>query len=260
MELKLLLLYVPRCAIVAANGQVWELISGADFIVKSVLFSLLLFSIGSWSIILAKILSFRKIKQESGMFLHTFRTSRKIDDLAKSASDFQNCPEARVFTAGYYELKRMSMDGGGKKESVGVNAADPFFLSNRLEGIERILRQTVANEVADLEKMMMFLATTGSTAPFIGLFGTVWGIMNSFRGLIHASGSQSISAVAPGISEALIATAVGLVAAIPAVVAYNFFMARIRRIQVNLENFTAEYLNHLERHVVSRLTGHKESV
>jgi len=134
---------------------------------------------------------------------------------------------------------------GQKKETLGIIQ----FNVSEIEGMQRVLRKTIANEINRMEKAVAFLATTGNTTPFIGLFGTVWGIMNSFRG-IGLKGSASLAVVAPGISEALIATAMGLLAAIPAVVAYNHFLTRINRMTTEMENFAGDFLNIVEKELM----------
>src|SRR5262249_42760113 len=154
--------------------------------------------------------------------------------------DYKQSPVAQVFRAGYQELLRLTRSrrgGEGESETELGGAAN----------VERAMRRATNQEVTRLEKALTFLATTASTAPFIGLFGTVWGIMNAFRGLSEAQ-TSSIQAVAPGISEALVATAVGLAAAIPAVVGYNHFNHEVRVLHTDMENFSAEFLNIAERH------------
>ena len=162
------------------------------------------------------------------------------------------CPLAEVFRAGYIELSKLSkttQDSGRKP-----NPDDITSMSTELGGIDnvsRALRQAVISETTKLEKTLPFLATTGNTSPFIGLFGTVWGIMNAFKG-IGVKGSASLAVVAPGISEALIATAAGLAAAIPAVVAYNYYLNRVRILVSDMDNFSSEFLNIVERHFLKK--------
>ena len=143
-----------------------------------------------------------------------------------------------------------------KVSNTGTKSDDPGSSSDEMlaelgvvDLVERELKRSMSNEITKLEKSLTFLATTGSTAPFIGLFGTVWGIMTSFIGLAGGEGVPTLQVVAPGIAEALVATAIGLAAAIPAAVAYNYFLSKVRRIDVEMENFAAEFLNVVERYL-----------
>jgi biopolymer transport protein TolQ len=176
-----------------------------------------------------------------------FWESKNLAAIHSASIDLKRSPVAQVFRAGYQELLRLTR----AKRQV-VNAAEASF-STELGGVENVLRamKREANvELTKLESGITFLATTGSTTPFIGLFGTVWGIMTAFLGL-SAAHSSNIQAVAPGIAEALITTAVGLVAAIPAQVFYNYFTARIRVLATEMENFTSEFVNIAERHFLT---------
>jgi biopolymer transport protein TolQ len=200
------------------NNSVLSLILQAGYVVKGVLFILLFFSVVSWAIILFKQRYFSKANRESEKFLNSYRTSRDPRSLFKVTKSLSLSPVANVFKAVYSdEIHR-----------------------DRNE-IKRLLRRYETLESVKLEKYLNFLATTGSTAPFIGLFGTVWGIMNSFHG-IGSAGSASLAVVAPGIAEALIATAVGLVAAIPAVIAYNYYLSMSRKMIIEMEDFSEDLL------------------
>ena len=200
------------------NNSVLSLILQAGYIVKGVLLILLLFSVVSWAIIFFKQRYFSKANKESEQFLRIYRTNRDSKSLYKATKSLGLSPIANVFKAVYAdELKR-----------------------DRSE-IKRLLRRYETLESVKLEKYLNFLATTGSTTPFIGLFGTVWGIMNSFHG-IGAAGSASLAVVAPGIAEALIATAVGLAAAIPAVIAYNYYLSMSRKMIIEMEDFSEDLL------------------
>jgi biopolymer transport protein TolQ len=176
-----------------------------------------------------------------------FWESKNLAAIHSASIDLKRSPVAQVFRAGYQELLRLTR----AKRQV-VNAAEASF-STELGGVENVLRamKREANvELTKLESGITFLATTGSTCPFIGLFGTVWGIMTAFLGL-SAAHSSNIQAVAPGIAEALITTAVGLVAAIPAQMLYNYFTARVRVLATEMENFTSEFVNIAERHFLT---------
>ncbi len=196
-----------------------HLILQAGLIVKAVLIILLFFSIVSWAIIFFKQRYFTKGNKETDLFLRAYRSSKDTKGLYQATKNLMISPIANVFKAVYMDEKHR-----GKTET------------------KRLLRRYEALESAKLEKYLSFLATTGSTTPFIGLFGTVWGIMNSFRG-IGATGAASLAVVAPGIAEALIATAAGLAAAIPAVIAYNYYLSMARRMIIEMEDLAEELLD-----------------
>ncbi|WP_243372059.1 protein TolQ [Geotalea sp. SG265] len=210
-------------------------------VVKLVLFVLLYFSVVSWAIIFFKLLQVHRAKNESERFLEFFWKAKRFDAINAQLDRFANSPLAVLFNEGYGELKKL-MEKGEEKQ-------DPTVISTDLAGIDNIsraLRRATTSEITRLEKYTTFLATTGSTAPFIGLFGTVWGIMTAFKG-IGETGSASLAVVAPGIAEALIATAIGLVAAIPAVMGYNHFQHKIRVIVGEMDSFSTEFLNIVQR-------------
>ncbi len=213
--------------------------------VQGVLYILAAVSIASWAIIVYKARQIRVARVACARFIDHFWDTRNLTEIAKTCSENENSnPVAEVFKAGYQELVRLR----NKKKSSGEAG-----LTTELGGIanvERAMRRAMSTERTRLEKSLTFLATVASTTPFIGLFGTVWGIMNSFLGL-SAAKTTSIQAVAPGISEALIATAMGLAAAIPALVAYNHFAGRVRLISIDMDNFASEFLNIAERHFLS---------
>lgn len=196
-----------------------QMILQAGYIVKGVLIILLFFSVVSWAIIFFKHRYFSKANKENDQFLKAYRAGRDPKGLYQVTRTFTISPIANIFRAVY-------ADEGNKDKSE----------------TKRLLRRYEALETAKLEKYLSFLATTGSTTPFIGLFGTVWGIMNSFRN-IGASGAASLAVVAPGIAESLIATAAGLAAAIPAVIAYNYYLSMARRMIVEIEDFSEELLD-----------------
>lgn len=210
-------------------------------VVKLVLFVLLYFSVVSWAIIFYKLLQVHRANRESERFLEFFWKAKRFDAINAQLDRFTNSPLAVLFNEGYGELKKL-MDKGEEK-------LDPTVISTDLAGIDNIsraLRRATTSEITRLEKFTTFLATTGSTAPFIGLFGTVWGIMTAFKG-IGETGSASLAVVAPGIAEALIATAIGLVAAIPAVMGYNHFQNKIRVLVGEMDSFSTEFLNIVQR-------------
>ena len=218
-----------------------HLFSGTGLVVMVVLWILVGCSAGSWGIIFYKLGQIRLARKQSERFVEIFWESKSLTQIHTASLEFKQSPVAQVFRAGYQELLRLTRakrPGDGESSETELGGA---------ANVERALRRATNQEVTKLERALTFLATTAATAPFIGLFGTVWGIMNAFRGLSTAQ-SSSIQAVAPGISEALVATAVGLAAAIPAVVAYNHFSREVRVLHTDMENFSAEFLNIAERH------------
>jgi biopolymer transport protein TolQ len=221
------------------------IILGAGIVVKLVLLLLLSFSVVSWTIILFKFFQVQRAKSESERFMEFFWKSKRFDAIASQVDRFTNSPLTVLFNEGYSELKKV-VENDSK--------SDGSALSTDLGGVEnvsRALRRATNSEITRLEKYLTFLATTGSTSPFIGLFGTVWGIMTAFEG-IGKTGSASLAVVAPGIAEALIATAIGLVAAIPAVMAYNHFQHKIRVLINEMDSFTTEFLNIVQRNIAGK--------
>ncbi len=230
------------------RGSVVDLILYSGPVVKVVLVILLFFSIFSWAIIFAKMRLIRQADKESRLFLRTFWEGKQLASIFGDSKKLRHSPTAEVFRSGYVELTKLSQAKANPDSSRKVS--DPTTLSIDLSGTENISRamhQAATTELTKLERGLGFLATTGSTTPFIGLFGTVWGIMDAFRG-IGLRGSATLAVVAPGISEALIATAAGLAAAIPAVVAYNYYINRIKVLSADMDNFSSEFLNIVERH------------
>jgi biopolymer transport protein TolQ len=219
----------------------FELVMQASPTVKLVMVVLLLMSVVCWFIIGSKLFRLERATRQSNRFLDLFWESsrgqswsaERLESIYAQLSGVNTSPLAKVFHAGYVELARVLGSTGGR--------------AGELTNVERALRRAAMNEVTGLETMIPFLATTGSTAPFVGLFGTVWGIMNSFIE-IGGQKSASLDVVAPGIAEALIATAIGLVAAIPAVMAYNYFLRRIHVLQTEMDAFQSDYLNIVRRH------------
>jgi biopolymer transport protein TolQ len=224
-----------------ANGTVLDLIWNAGWVVKGVLLLLLAFSILSWAIILYKWRLFRRAERESGQFLHLFRKSARLDLVYNATANFSDSPLAQIFRAGYLEISSPAAEGRNRTWNAQLST-DLGGAAN----VERSLHRAISGEEMRLDRALTFLATTGSTTPFIGLFGTVWGIMDSFRS-IGITGTANLAVVAPGISEALVATAAGLAAAIPAVVFYNHFLNRSRRMTKEMETLASELLSIAER-------------
>ena len=228
------------------------MISNAGFMVRFVLLLLLFFSVASWAIIFIKYYYLNKAFKESISFTDFFWENKNFSDAFTKSKAMQKSPVAKIFRVGYLELKKLSRataDAAEQNPQAGNHKADPLDTKfTGINNIQRALRQAINAETTKMMQMVPFLATTGNIAPFIGLFGTVWGIMNSFHE-IGARGSASLSVVAPGISEALVATAAGLAAAIPAVIAFNHFIQKIRIIETDLQNFSADFLNIIERDI-----------
>jgi biopolymer transport protein TolQ len=241
--------------VVGASGPSarWSLVdlirdSGAE--VWAVLLILLGFSVISWAIIVAKVLLLRRTKRETESFFRSYEQQPTFSAIYKDieAQGIEGNPFASIFLKGYRELLRISGATAPSRAQEG-GVREPARLTvewTGLEGVERAIRQEGAFQVHRYERALSFLATTGSTTPFVGLFGTILGIMRSFHE-IGLRGSASLATVAPGISEALVATAAGLAAAIPAVVAYNIFVQRIRGVASEMDQFSTEFLNLVER-------------
>lgn len=223
---------------VAAQAGLWGMIWGAGVMVQFVLLILLFFSVCSWAIIFYKVRLLRNIEKETDAFYDIFWQKRQFSHILDISKDYKTTPLTSLFNAVYSEI------------SSTMKAADGLKRED-LERFARILKKTSAVETAKLEYTVGFLATTGNTAPFIGLFGTVWGIMTAFRD-IGAKGAANLAVVAPGISEALVATAMGLLAAIPAVVGYNHLLARIGRITTEMDNFSSDLLNIIEKQIIGK--------
>jgi biopolymer transport protein TolQ len=209
----------------------WDLVRSAGPIAKAVMVILLIFSLLSWAVIFSKWASFRNARDANGRFLRAFRKATGLESVAVASEQFRASPLVAVFDFGYSEVDRQMKSRGGLKNKTTL---------------ERSLQLGISEEIARLERNMTILATTATVSPFIGLFGTVMGIIDAFQGL-GAAGAASLRAVAPGISEALITTALGLAAAIPAAVAYNWFGSSIREFGARMDDFALEFLNMTER-------------
>jgi biopolymer transport protein TolQ len=230
----------------AGGLGVVQLVLGAGPVVAAVLWLLVAFSVGSWGIILYKLIQISQARRESEKFIAIFWESKNLAAIHTASVGLKRSPVAQVFRAGYQELLQLTR---AKRQAVGSDSG----FSTDLGGVANVMRSMKRQENVELTKLesgITFLATTGSSCTFIGLFGTVVGIITAFLGL-SASHSSSIQAVAPGIAEALIATAAGLIAAIPAQMFYNYFIARVRVLATEMDNFTSEFLNIAERHFLS---------
>ena len=222
----------------------WGLVLQADTIVKIVMLILLIASIWSWSIIIEKTKRFFLLKKQANIFEETFWSGESLEKLYKEEEKNPQHPLATVFVAGMYEWTRASNSNSLSNEKIQAGLQ---------ERIHQVMNVAVTRELENVEKNIGFLATVGSTAPFIGLFGTVWGIMNSFQS-IALSKDTSLAVVAPGIAEALLATALGLVAAIPAVIAYNKLSNNLNTYALRLQNFASEFEALLSRHLSEQST------
>lgn len=216
-------------AVAATDFSVWALFLKADIIVKAVMIFLFVASIWCWAIIVEKILRLRKLNSSAEKFEDIFWSGGSLDTLYDQIGTQPTDPMSAVFSAAMREWRRSVDSGGG-----------PVSSSSLMERINRVMDVTVNREIERIERQMTILASTGSTAPFVGLFGTVWGIMNSFQA-ISITKNTSLAVVAPGIAEALFATALGLVAAIPAVIAYNKISKDMDRYAARLDDFSSEF-------------------
>ncbi len=235
----------------AFGHDIVQMVLHAGLVVKFVLLLLFLFSVVSWAIIFSKFRLLRRAKEDTEEFLEIFWSSSDMKEIYKASEELGYSPVARLFRAGFTEFTKLrKIEAGASKGGGSESMADTKALARSsrviMDNLERSLRRAGVDQLNRLERALNFLATTGNTTPFIGLFGTVWGIMESFRG-IGLRGSASLAVVAPGISEALIATAAGLATAIPAVVAFNYFTQRVDALKAEMEIFTSDFLSIMER-------------
>ena len=244
-----LLVQAPGGAAPEGSGiSVVALLAHSTIVAQVVLVILGLFSIVSWGIVLYKAWTFRRAEQQTKQFLEVFRRSNKFSEVQAVCRSLVEAPVVGLFQAGYAELTAQLRQSSGPADA---DAANPRAASGRptlksLPAVDRALLRASAVEVNKLEHWIPFLATTASISPFIGLFGTVWGILIAFEGIAQ-TGSTNLSAVAPGIAEALVTTAFGLLAAIPAVLFYNYFTNRVKLFAAALDDFSMEFLNIAER-------------
>lgn len=224
--------------------SVSSLLAQAGPVVKLVIIILVLMSIICWAIIFSKLITIKSASRKSVRFLNLYDSSNNFGTLYTSTRHIGG-PIAELFRSGYSEVVKTRKTNKTSQESKPEGIVAELEV---VDMVERALKKTMTIETSKLENSLTFLATTGSTAPFIGLFGTVWGIMTSFIGLAGSEGVPSLDVVAPGIAEALIATAIGLAAAIPAAVAFNYFLSKVKKIDLEMENFSADFLNVVERY------------
>lgn len=217
-----------------------QLLLGASGVVRSVLFLLVCLSIIGWYVIGYKWFYLQRAQSESVRFLEAFWQAKRLDTVYQEADSRKRSPIAYMFKAGYVELSKLQK----AKESGGAGS---MHEGGELENVERALRRAFTSETTHLEGMIPFLATVGSAAPFIGLFGTVIGIIDAFHSIAN-NGSANLATVAPGIAEALGTTAVGLIAAVPCVMAFNFFLRKIKVLTAEMDSFANDFLNIVKRH------------
>ncbi|HZD32894.1 MAG TPA: MotA/TolQ/ExbB proton channel family protein [Candidatus Angelobacter sp.] len=220
--------FISALFALAIGGEISSLIENSGLVAKTVLVILLAFSLISWAIIFSKWGLFRRARAQSNRFMRMFRKSERLQDVAAVAEQFKPSPLIAVFEGAYSELRKQ--------------APQPI----RVAALQRAIQVAASEELTHLESRLPWLATTGAVTPFIGLFGTVWGIIDAFHGL-GTAGAATLRAVAPGVSEALITTAAGLFAAIPAVIAYNMFTQHIREFGARMDDFGLELVNEVER-------------
>jgi len=235
MPLAMLLAATP-----APSATVLDLVRQSGPMARTVLLVLLGVSVVSWGIIAERWRTFRKAESETETFLERFREGGKLSELREACEPARFSPVVALFKAGFMELQR----GAGRSPSESPGRIDRRVL----DGVQRMLQRTANAQIRGLENALTFLATTASVTPFVGLFGTVWGIMNAFQG-IGAAGTASLVAYAPGIAEALVTTAAGLAAAIPAVVAFNHFNRRVRVLSTQMEEFATDFVHLIEQYV-----------
>jgi biopolymer transport protein TolQ len=216
----------------AIGGEVVNLVLQTGAVAKIVLLLLAIFSVVSWAIILSKWGSMKRARVQSARFLRAFRKANRLQDVSAVAEQFRPSPLVPVFDSGYEEYRRQ--------------VGNPTGVVRNVKAVERATQIASSEELTRLERRLPWLATTGAVTPFIGLFGTVWGIIDAFLAL-GTAGAASLRAVGPGIAEALITTALGLAAAIPAAIFYNVFGSRIREFGARMEDFSLEFLNLTEK-------------
>jgi biopolymer transport protein TolQ len=223
------------------GADVWDMVVSAGGVVQFVLLILVAFSVISWALILAKLQALRRARRQNEEFDHIFWHAGSLSQAYTQTKHLDASPLATIFRHGYSEMGKV----------LRLSQGEPTLPAGVMQNLRRSLDRAEAAESTRLGRAVTFLATTANTAPFIGLFGTVWGIMDAFRG-IGATGAANLATVAPGIAEALVATATGLFAAIPAVVFYNHFNRRLVVLEAEMDSFSQDFLNLVERDLMRR--------
>ena len=233
------------------DSRVWQLVVDADPVAKGVLAILAFISVLSWAVIINKIRVFRRARSESDQFLASFRRRRRIADVYANLVSLRHTPLARIFAEGFKDLEHLQRKEAHNPRPVAIvrgeavrgaaPAEDDLLGVSQIDALRLTLSRVAGEELARYEKTVTVLATTGNVAPFFGLLGTIWGVIDAFLS-IGIRGQANLAVVAPGIAEALIATIVGLAAAIPAVMGYNYCVSRLRELSGQMDNFTLELL------------------
>lgn len=221
------------------NLSTFDAIMQASLVVQLTLILLIILSIACWTVAVSKWKMFKSIRAANEKFISKFWKVNSLDSLYEDIDEFKGSPLAEMFKAAYVEMKKIA-------DAPSLKHDNNNALLGHVDNMERVLRRTMETEMADMESRLSLMATTGSTGPFIGLFGTVWGIMSAFH-KIGATGVASLGVVAPGISEALIATAIGLAVAIPAVSLYNHFVSQVKKQEIEMSNFATDFFNIVKR-------------
>jgi biopolymer transport protein TolQ len=230
--------------------SILDMITHAGPVGQLVMLTLLIFSLVSWTIVIMKTRLFKKVRLDSEDFLESFWNSANLNEANTAAAEFEYSPQAAVFIAGFSELQKINKIRNRKDDHRGNETLEMQLAT--MDNLKRAVIKTSSQKLSQLGSGLPFLATTGSATPFIGLFGTVWGIMASFHD-IGQRGSASLAVVAPGISEALVATAAGLAVAIPAVIFYNYFSNKLDLVDGEVSTFSTDFLNLVERDLLSRV-------
>lgn len=230
--------------------SITDMIFNAGPVGKLVMLTLFVFSLVSWTIVIMKARLFKKVRLDSEDFIESFWNSANLSEAYNTASEYEYSPQADVFVAGFGELEKINKIRNRKNDGRVAETLDMQLAT--MDNLKRAVRKAALQKMNQLGSSLPFLATTGSATPFIGLFGTVWGIMASFHE-IGQRGSASLAVVAPGISEALVATAAGLAVAIPAVIFYNYYSNKLDEIDGEISNFSIDFLNLVERDLLSRV-------
>lgn len=222
-----------------------DIITGTGIVVKIVLLMLVIASLMSWTIIFAKLSVFRVLRKDTEKFLEKFWKGKSLDAIYRDTNDLNQSPLSNIFRAAYQEFAKVSSKKDTEKEG-----GTEDLLHVGMDNVERVLKRTAINEAMRVEKSLIYLAMIANAAPFIGLFGTVWGIMDAFLQMGQGGGS-TLEKVGPGIAEALVATAIGLAAAIPASLFYNSFLSRAKYARVEMESFCIDFVNILKRSTIN---------
>lgn len=229
------------------SPDIFSMVWRSDLVSQLVMLALLVFSVLSWWIILKKQITFSRVAKESGYFIEVFRKSAKLSEVQSVCPQLRYSPLPGIFLSGYKELNaQIKVTSQRQKSLESETDGGPRYSVQSMIGLQRALQRASVAELSNLEKSLPWLATTASVTPFIGLLGTVMGIIHAFHGL-GLEKATTIQAVAPGISAALVATAAGLFAAIPAVIFYNFFLGKIKIFSAEMDDFSMEFLNLIER-------------